>query len=231
MTSLRTNRSWRVHPDRLPDADVVLLERRRRRADADHLVSASATLAWSAVKSTLGPGAGKVRRPIRSLAGIERTHFCAESIIVRASLARLAWSMTSRMTRPFSLGSFVVISGSPAGRRGVGRRRRVLDEIDRDDLARLAADLHLEVGRPQAADDDALAIEHGRLDHDDVGLRAEARRRHVRRLRLRGRRLARRRLAGGVWLGGAGRTGRSRRRRAPRHTSRSVGVDHRSAAR
>ena len=53
-------------------------------------VSASATLAWSAVKSTLGPGAGKVRRPIRSLAGIERTHFCAEPII-GAGVARRGW--------------------------------------------------------------------------------------------------------------------------------------------
>ena len=124
--------------------------------------------------------------------------------------------------------------GVAVGRRGVGRRRRVLDEIDRDDLARLAADLHLEVGRPQAADDDALAIEHGRLDDDDVGLPCGSAASACPAA------AAARAASGSGWTASGwaasgwattGRTGRSRRRRAPRHTSRSVGVAHRSAAR
>ena len=53
-------------------------------------VSASATFSWSAVKSTLGPGAGNVSRPIRSLGGIERTHFCADPMIA-AGVAGEGW--------------------------------------------------------------------------------------------------------------------------------------------
>ncbi len=102
-------------------------------------VSASATLAWSAVKSTLGPGAGKVRRPIRSLAGMERTHFCAEPMMARASLRKAGLIDHQQDDPAVLLGLVRRDLGIAGGRLGLGGRRRVLDEIDRDDLTRLAA--------------------------------------------------------------------------------------------
>ena len=90
MTSARTNMSWESM--RIASQMLMLYCWKGGAVEPTPTtrVSASATLAWSAVKSTLGPGAGKVRRPIRSFAGMERTHFCAEPMMARASLERLA---------------------------------------------------------------------------------------------------------------------------------------------
>ena len=178
-----------LQADRLPDADVVLLEGRGRRADADHARQRLGDLLVVRGEVDARTRRGKRQEADQILGGHR-----ADPLLRRsdnpAGVAGEAGLVDDQQDDAAVLLRLVRRDLGVAGRcRRVGRRRRVLDEIDRDDLARLAADLDLEVGRPQAADDDALAIEHGRLDHDDVGLRTEARRRHVRRLRLRGRRL------------------------------------------